>query len=122
MIRRPPRSTRTATLFPYTTLFRSEGQALAWVPPDKLPGYAIPTADRPVVAALLQPDRYLAPPSPATPADDEAWLHTLQRALASGVRPTQARLTGLDPARRSDAVHAADTGMAAGWEKRGRGG
>src|SRR3546814_4590312 len=25
MIRRPPRSTRTATLFPYTTLFRSEG-------------------------------------------------------------------------------------------------
>src|SRR3546814_7025570 len=24
MIRRPPRSTRTATLFPYTTLFRSD--------------------------------------------------------------------------------------------------
>src|SRR3546814_2595948 len=27
MIRRPPRSTRTDTLFPYTTLFRSRGQA-----------------------------------------------------------------------------------------------
>src|SRR3546814_8471851 len=27
MIRRPPRSTRTATLFPYTTLFRSLRQA-----------------------------------------------------------------------------------------------
>src|SRR3546814_4174687 len=27
MIRRPPRSTRTDTLFPYTTLFRSEGVA-----------------------------------------------------------------------------------------------
>src|SRR3546814_16069990 len=27
MIRRPPRSTRTATLFPYTTLFRSEKHA-----------------------------------------------------------------------------------------------
>src|SRR3546814_6775791 len=26
MIRRPPRSTRTATLFPYTTLFRSLGR------------------------------------------------------------------------------------------------
>src|SRR3546814_9442348 len=26
MIRRPPRSTRTDTLFPYTTLFRSERQ------------------------------------------------------------------------------------------------
>src|SRR3546814_20762722 len=27
MIRRPPRSTRTDTLFPYTTLFRSRGRA-----------------------------------------------------------------------------------------------
>src|SRR3546814_12428797 len=27
MIRRPPRSTRTDTLFPYTTLFRSSGGA-----------------------------------------------------------------------------------------------
>src|SRR3546814_11850374 len=32
MIRRPPRSTRTDTLFPYTTLFRSQGLArkTAW--------------------------------------------------------------------------------------------
>src|SRR3546814_19899939 len=29
MIRRPPRSTRTDTLFPYTTLFRSEEEELA---------------------------------------------------------------------------------------------
>src|SRR3546814_3697951 len=29
MIRRPPRSTRTDTLFPYTTLFRSESAAKA---------------------------------------------------------------------------------------------
>src|SRR3546814_19033304 len=29
MIRRPPRSTRTDTLFPYTTLFRSAGRAAA---------------------------------------------------------------------------------------------
>src|SRR3546814_1185876 len=28
MIRRPPRSTRTDTLFPYTTLFRSEQMAI----------------------------------------------------------------------------------------------
>src|SRR3546814_6683192 len=28
MIRRPPRSTRTDTLFPYTTLFRSEGREI----------------------------------------------------------------------------------------------
>src|SRR3546814_18144128 len=29
MVRRPPRSTRTDTLFPYTTLFRSDPQRLA---------------------------------------------------------------------------------------------
>src|SRR3546814_20631080 len=29
MIRRPPRSTRTDTLFPYTTLFRSDGNVSA---------------------------------------------------------------------------------------------
>src|SRR3546814_12833670 len=29
MIRRPPRSTRTDTLFPYTTLFRSEARCVA---------------------------------------------------------------------------------------------
>src|SRR3546814_14209991 len=35
MIRRPPRSTRTDTLFPYTTLFRSADRAAdAGVPPD----------------------------------------------------------------------------------------
>src|SRR3546814_18193968 len=28
MIRRPPRSTRTDTLFPYTTLFRSDGNGI----------------------------------------------------------------------------------------------
>src|SRR3546814_11565465 len=30
MIRRPPRSTRTDTLFPYTTLFRFHGIAFLW--------------------------------------------------------------------------------------------
>src|SRR3546814_4451154 len=30
MIRRPPRSTRTDTLFPYTTLFRSAASQLGW--------------------------------------------------------------------------------------------
>src|SRR3546814_14129349 len=35
MIRRPPRSTRTDTLFPYTTLFRSVWQkpVLPWIKP-----------------------------------------------------------------------------------------
>src|SRR3546814_9735352 len=33
MIRRPPRSTRTDTLFPYTTLFRSAGELAAEAAP-----------------------------------------------------------------------------------------
>src|SRR3546814_10532934 len=37
MIRRPPRSTRTDTLFPYTTLFRSPARRCR-APPRPLPG------------------------------------------------------------------------------------
>src|SRR3546814_14302022 len=40
MIRRPPRSTRTDTLFPYTTLFRSKEPAhLALHPFGQIPTY-----------------------------------------------------------------------------------
>src|SRR3546814_12627723 len=37
MIRRPPRSTRTATLLPYTTLFRSVHQPAAGIPGQRQP-------------------------------------------------------------------------------------
>src|SRR3546814_16034381 len=40
MIRQPPRSTRTATLFPYTTLFRSYSpipEASSYLPPVRPP-------------------------------------------------------------------------------------
>jgi 8-oxo-dGTP diphosphatase len=60
-----------------------DGQALAWVPVHKLPSYAMPPADRPVVAALLQPDRYLVTPDPGD--DGAAWLAAIERALAGGV-------------------------------------
>jgi 8-oxo-dGTP diphosphatase len=64
-----------------------EGQALAWVPPHKLASYAMPPADRPVVAALVQPDRYLVTPGP-TPGV-ASWLSTL--ALDNGIRRIQLR-------------------------------
>lgn len=66
-----------------------EGQALAWVPPHKLASYVMPPADIPVVAALLQPDRYLVTPEPGD--DDAAWLHALERALAAGIQRVQLR-------------------------------
>src|SRR3546814_6448252 len=51
MIRRPPRSTRTDTLFPYTTLFRSAQRH----PQPRSP--AAPTAAQPdYPAQLLSPD------------------------------------------------------------------
>lgn len=69
-----------------------EGQALAWVPPHKLASYAMPPADRPVVAALEQPERYLVTPEPE---DDGVWLAGLSAALAAGVRRVQLRAPAL---------------------------
>src|SRR3546814_19254632 len=46
MIRRPPRSTRTATLLPYTTLFRSPSPGgLAVAPPPLGPALGLPDGD-----------------------------------------------------------------------------
>ncbi|NZA28364.1 Nudix family hydrolase [Luteimonas sp. SJ-92] len=83
-----------------------EGQALAWVPRHRLPSYAMPAADRPVVAALLRPDRYLVTPEPAEGGDD-AWLERLRQALANGVRQLHLRLHGLEQGRRERLVAAA---------------
>src|SRR3546814_15742935 len=68
MIRRPPRSTRTDTLFPYTTLFRS---LLFQRPCDKLvigragdqriqPGAHMDIGPRPCLA-VLDPERIVRP-------------------------------------------------------------
>lgn len=75
------------------TLKGLDGQALAWVPRSKLASYAMPGADRPVVAALLQPDRYLVTPPPT--ADATGWLAGLARALhAGGIARVQLRGPG----------------------------
>src|SRR3546814_3948500 len=42
MIRQPPRSTRTDTLFPYTTLFRSEFWVATGAPDDTSAGQGFP--------------------------------------------------------------------------------
>jgi len=73
-----------------------EHQALAWVPPAKLASYPMPPADRPVVAALQQPDRYLITPEP-DPSQHEAFLGKLDRALKAGVRRVQLRSHALEP-------------------------
>src|SRR3546814_5606350 len=69
MLRRPPRSTRTDTLFPYTTLFRSSraGRAL-----------------RPGAGAALLPRRLRSGASEADPGRRR--LRRLRRAEAGGGR------------------------------------
>ena len=74
-----------------------DGQALVWTPPHQLVSYSMPPADRPVVAALRQPDRYLITPEPND--DDDAWLMLLQRALAAGIQRVQLRMRDCEPVR-----------------------
>src|SRR3546814_11504949 len=63
MIRRPPRSTRTDTLFPYTTLFRSPAPADSRAPPDRRPRPHDPTGCSAVARGSPSlKDAYLCPP------------------------------------------------------------
>ena len=84
-----------------------EGQALAWVPQHKLATYSMPTADRPVVAALLQPDRYLVTPAPI----DAQWLPSLERALERGIRRVQLRASAATDPKRWRALLADAAGL-----------
>src|SRR3546814_17610675 len=54
MIRRPPRSTRTDTLFPYTTLFRSLGRKSPAYVPDDHPA-VVPSGNSGWRSAWLRP-------------------------------------------------------------------
>lgn len=79
------------------TLKGLDGQALAWVPEHKLASYAMPDADRPVVAALRDPAHYLITPEPGD--DDARWLSTLRKVLDAGVRRVQLRGYDTEPLR-----------------------
>ena len=74
-----------------------EGQAITWVAADKLARYSMPPADLPVVAALLQPDRYLI--TPAAGDHPDTWLASLEQAVATGIERVQLRLPPTDPRR-----------------------
>src|SRR3546814_18103676 len=54
MIRRPPRSTRTYTLFPYTTLFRSQEDENRNAPVDHVLPLGVATQDGGEVDATLE--------------------------------------------------------------------
>src|SRR3546814_16714217 len=78
MIRRPPGSTRTATLFPYTTLFRS--------PRGKVPALELPDGvtlyDSPVVCEFLDTE---ASGSLFPPRGPKRWRSLRRQALGDGL-------------------------------------
>ena len=77
-----------------------EKQALAWSPAGKLSSYPMPPADRPVVAALTQPEHYLI--TPELVGEPSQFLMRIERALTAGTRRIQLRVTereGVDVAR-----------------------
>src|SRR3546814_9377879 len=88
MIRRPPRSTRTDTLFPYTTLFRSPSAPSETARPDARP-------DTPQPPTLRFGDRslnvaWVTPSTPGSPV--ESFTLEISPAPPSGV--TQKTATG----------------------------
>src|SRR3546814_7964101 len=69
MIRRPPRSTRTDTLFPYTTLFRSIGITHGLAPVERIR----------LLLARRRPGDDSPLPRVKAPVELQPLLHTIQQ-------------------------------------------
>src|SRR3546814_16532426 len=125
MIRRPPRSTRTDTLFPYTTLFRSEG--LRILRPEHpvlrlrrdVPGPPDGAGHDP--AGLLPPARHLRFNPSGRRAGRRRRGHLRRVPSHAGVAPPEARPRAAD---REDAVaderHERRTTTIGNMEEKGR--
>src|SRR3546814_1646452 len=97
MIRRPPRSTRTDTLFPYTTLFRSLPDPPLYRQRARRAAVGARDDDRPPRYARRQ-DRSLPPPRPCSSLS----RRTVRSAeLAGGVRRAGDRTARRRPDRKS---------------------
>src|SRR3546814_16771890 len=80
MIRRPPRSTRTATLFPYTTLFRSSRSTVDLRKTGSAVYFEHPTTDL-WSAAWVIGDGPVQLWTPGQPCPDEVFDHVLSGGL-----------------------------------------
>lgn len=72
-----------------------EKQALAWSPMEKLNSYPMPSADKPVVAALTQPNVLAI--TPEFYGDKRNFISAIEQQLASGIRLIQLRCRALAP-------------------------
>src|SRR3546814_7996999 len=100
MIRRPPRSTRTDTLFPYTTLFRSQGLRLG--PNETIWAIALKLSAAPAIQkAIIGPGlrnhlmELHLPAPPVTP-----WASPFQRYTRSRRQMWREACHSFRPARR----------------------
>src|SRR3546814_1155228 len=98
MIRRPPRSTRTDTLFPYTTLFRSATDSLQMVAATGVGRQATPIGS-PVHMAVRA--RVQGLESPALPAWVPRDRHPVPRTAAATLRAARGHHRCLGPDRTS---------------------
>src|SRR3546814_12202113 len=106
MLRRPPRSTRTDTLFPYTTLFRSQGAAFWTQLATLTPGFT------PATPAESPKDRRFADPDwTANPAF--ALIRQTYGLLSDQLLETTRQLSGLAPEARVRKAFAAKSMTAA---------
>src|SRR3546814_16338969 len=104
MIRRPPRSTRTDTLFPYTTLFRSATGAVFGAA-GAVAGAAAAAADAPSRSALT-----MRPPGPLPVSVLRSIPFSSARRLARGLAFTLSPLS-VAPADRSDERRVGQAGV-----------
>src|SRR3546814_18791233 len=116
MIRRPPRSKRTDTLFPYTTLFRSEAEdvaaehlhAMAEIDPAEHPGRHAHGDDDAGGAAIQQP---FGSPVGAIGKGGAGAQRLLEEAFQQGGH-------GAEPEREADDEMAGATDRRLRWEER----
>src|SRR3546814_11978704 len=120
MIRRPPRSTRTDTLFPYTTLFRSPDPRVAKSRPRAAlsrNGAATREAIARAPCAAALPAVLATPPRPAAPVDlPEVACPSLSEGDAADHSAVSAPLAFIPP---QPAPHRAQLWSADGEEWRG---
>src|SRR3546814_1242233 len=90
MIRRPPRSTRTDTLFPYTTLFRSLGHGVT------IAGVTMAAALRAAALLVPLPIRRVRAALPARP-DAACGNPSLRSGCSTSFRPAVPPATGAGP-------------------------
>jgi 8-oxo-dGTP diphosphatase len=70
-----------------------EHQRLAWIAPERIDRACMPAADRPVVASLCLPKRYLITPVPEA-GEESRFLAAIEAAAARGIHLIQLRLPG----------------------------